>query len=117
MNKIPKPALAMALHELAPNCAWRVEGEDGNDPANIVWLEEGTAQPESDALLAKLAELTTQYFWDILRRDRDELLAKTDWWVVGDRTATAEQLAYRQALRDLPANTTDPSNPVWPTKP
>jgi hypothetical protein len=26
-------------------------------------------------------------------------------------------LDYRQALRDLPANTTDPENPVWPTAP
>ena len=52
-----------------------------------------------------------------LRRRRDEKLDETDWWVVGDRTATTEQLAYRQALRDLPANTTDPANPVWPTKP
>jgi hypothetical protein len=25
--------------------------------------------------------------------------------------------AYRQALRDLPANTVDPANPVFPTKP
>jgi hypothetical protein len=24
---------------------------------------------------------------------------------------------YRQALRDLPANTVDPANPVWPVKP
>ena len=24
---------------------------------------------------------------------------------------------YRQALRDLPANTSDPANPTWPTKP
>ena len=24
---------------------------------------------------------------------------------------------YRQALRDLPANTSDPINPTWPTKP
>ena len=53
-----------------------------------------------------------------LRRQRDQLLAETDWWVFPDSPdATAEQLAYRQALRDLPANTTDPANPVWPTKP
>jgi len=26
-------------------------------------------------------------------------------------------LDYRQALRDLPGNTTDPENPVWPTPP
>ena len=53
-----------------------------------------------------------------LRRQRNQLLAETDWWVFPDSPdATAEQLAYRQALRDLPANTTDPANPVWPTKP
>jgi len=53
-----------------------------------------------------------------LRRQRDQLLAETDWWVFPDSPdATAEQLAYRQALRDLPANTADPANPVWPTKP
>ena len=54
---------------------------------------------------------------DNLRTERNRLLTETDWWVLPDRTATAEQLAYRQALRDLPANTTDPANPVWPTKP
>ena len=29
----------------------------------------------------------------------------------------AEWATYRQTLRDLPANTADPSNPTWPTKP
>ena len=52
-----------------------------------------------------------------IRLKRNQLLSETDWWVLPDRTATAEQLAYRQALRDLPANTTDPANPVWPVKP
>ena len=53
-----------------------------------------------------------------LRWQRNQLLAETDWWVFPDSPeATTEQLAYRQALRDLPANTTDPANPVWPTKP
>lgn len=53
-----------------------------------------------------------------LRRQRNQLLTETDWWVFPDSPdATAEQLAYRQALRDLPANTTDPANPVWPIKP
>ena len=27
---------------------------------------------------------------------------------------TVAQTTYRQELRDLPANTTDPANPVWP---
>ncbi len=52
-----------------------------------------------------------------LRTKRDRLLADTDWWALSDVTMTDEQTAYRQALRDVPANTTDPANPTWPTKP
>jgi hypothetical protein len=69
------------------------------------------------AVEAKSQELVVERNWAALRTERDRLLAETDWWVVADRTATDEQLAYRQALRDLPANTTDPANPVWPVKP
>jgi len=53
---------------------------------------------------------------EALRNRRNQLLAETDWWVLPDRTPTQEQLDYRQALRDLPANT-DPMDPVWPVKP
>lgn len=65
----------------------------------------------------KRVELAAKLPMQQLRAERDRLLAETDWWVLPDRTATTEQLAYRQTLRDLPANTTDPANPVWPTKP
>lgn len=61
---------------------------------------------------------------DQLRNQRNALLAETDWWCVSDRTATAEQLAYRQALRDLPATATPAldedgqlTGVTWPTKP
>ena len=52
-----------------------------------------------------------------LRSKRDRLLAETDHLALADATLTDEMRSYRQALRDLPANTTDPANPVWPTKP
>lgn len=52
-----------------------------------------------------------------LRRERNRLLTETDYLALSDQTLTAEMQAYRQALRDLPANTVDPANPVWPTKP
>jgi tyrosyl-tRNA synthetase len=54
-----------------------------------------------------------------LREERDKLLAESDWTQNRDVILSndAEWAAYRQALRDLPANTTDPTNPVWPTKP
>ena len=52
-----------------------------------------------------------------LRQRRNQLLAETDYLALADVTLTDEMRAYRQALRDLPANTADPANPVWPTKP
>ena len=52
-----------------------------------------------------------------LRRQRNQLLTETDYLALVDSTLTDEMQAYRQALRDLPANTVDPANPVWPIKP
>ena len=52
-----------------------------------------------------------------LRRQRNQLLTETDYLALVDSTLTDEMQAYRQALRDLPANTVDPANPVFPTKP
>ena len=38
--------------------------------------------------------------------------------VLSDTTEISDAWkTYRQALRDLPAKTTDPTNPTWPTKP
>ena len=52
-----------------------------------------------------------------LRAKRDILLAATDWWMVPDRTATDEQIAYRQALRDITDTYTSLEDVVWPEKP
>jgi hypothetical protein len=49
-----------------------------------------------------------------LRETRNILLKETDWT---DKYNIEEWVAYRQALRDLPANTEDPTNPVWPEQP
>ena len=51
-----------------------------------------------------------------LRRERDQLLNDTDWWVLRG-SITEAQTTYRQALRDFPANTADPANPTWPVAP
>ena len=59
-----------------------------------------------------------------LRRLRNTKLVETDWWCCSDRTPTQAQLDYRQALRDLPANSTpsldengELTGVTWPTKP
>ncbi len=76
---------------------------------------------ERDLTLEETAETEnrqTTLAWQQLRIERDRLLAASDWTVLGDSpTPTAAWKTYRQALRDLPANTTDPFNPVWPTPP
>ena len=55
----------------------------------------------------------------MLRDGRDVLLNQSDWTQSRDVTLAndAEWKTYRQALRDLPANTADPANPTYPTKP
>jgi uncharacterized protein involved in exopolysaccharide biosynthesis len=76
-------------------------------------------QIELDQALVDAAaiEIASEQSLAHLRRKRNNLLAETDYLALADATLTDEMRAYRQALRDLPANTADPANPVWPTKP
>lgn len=53
-----------------------------------------------------------------LRRERNSRLSACDWTQVPDAPVNqAAWAAYRQALRDLPGNTVDPRQPVWPEPP
>jgi len=61
--------------------------------------------------------------WDNLRYQRNVKLSASDIFVLSDRWSSytpSKQLEwsqYRQDLRDLPQNTSDPLNPIWPVKP
>ena len=52
-----------------------------------------------------------------LRAERNRRIAETDWWASSDLTMTAEQTAYRQALRDITNSYSSLDDVVWPTKP
>ena len=57
---------------------------------------------------------------DTLRKQRNRLLAETDWMAFKDVTLPAAWKTYRQELRDLPTglDTVEKVNAVtWPTKP
>ena len=54
---------------------------------------------------------------DEVRALRNELLASTDWTANSDVTMTEEMTAYRQALRDIPAQADFHNTVTWPTKP
>ena len=74
--------------------------------------------PTQDEIDAEVIRLNTEvYPIEYLRHVRNNLLQETDWMANSDVTMSDAWKTYRQALRDLPANTSDPSNPTWPTKP
>jgi len=51
------------------------------------------------------------------RKERDAILAESDWRVLPTMPNASTWLTYRQALRDIPAQEGFPHNVVWPTKP
>ncbi len=55
----------------------------------------------------------------LLRHERNKRLQLCDWTQGADvpDKIKGPWATYRQTLRDLPANTSDPRNPIWPTKP
>ena len=54
--------------------------------------------------------------WIAIRLERDRRLQITDWRASSDLTLSDDWKAYRQALRDVPAQS-DPYNIAWPTEP
>lgn len=60
----------------------------------------------------------------LLREQRNQKLAETDWWCCSDLNPTQEQLNYRNALRNLPSSASpslddngELTNVNWPEKP
>ena len=87
-----------------------------------ITFPEGWEKPSKEEFEAKLQELIDAQPWKELREERNKCISKTDYLATIDYPHPTEEakqawLDYRQALRDLPANTTDPENPVWPEAP
>ena len=82
---------------------------------------EGYEKPPKEEFEAKLQENLTNKAFDILRKARNKKLLECDWTQFPNsplsETKKQEWDTYRQALRNLPANTSDPENPIWPTPP
>ena len=76
-----------------------------------------SAEEEEDFAAREAAETVEVRCMRVLRLKRDILLKASDEEMLSDRPGSPGLAAYRQALRDLPANTPDPANPTWPTPP
>ncbi|MGB0467972.1 MAG: phage tail assembly chaperone [Pontibacterium sp.] len=52
-----------------------------------------------------------------LRKERNRLLAETDYLALSDNTMSDAMATYRQELRDITDNATSLDDVTWPTKP
>ena len=55
--------------------------------------------------------------WIAVRRDRNRKLAETDYLALSDNTISGDMQIYRQKLRDVPKDNSDPDDITWPAKP
>ena len=109
-----------AIRKAYPN-AVTIEDGFGVKDADGNQIQVDQAKVDAAAVIVAQEQALTQ-----LRTRRDQLLAETDWVTLKTIDDSNDGLGiqlpqvwmdYRQALRDLPANTVDPANPVWPVKP
>ena len=93
---------------------------------NFTWesltFTEGHEKPPKEEFERRYQELLDGIPMQKLRETRNVLLDQSDKYSSVDyphKTDDIRQawLEYRQALRDLPANTTDVENITWPTRP
>ena len=85
---------------------------DDPNGLQLFWNREET-EPTDEQLEAAL----NTWDWDNVRKERNDLLAVTDFYANTDVTMSDEMKTYRQDLRDIPASTADSEDVVWPTKP
>ena len=87
------------------------------DYSTIEIFGENVIVPTEQDILTAYATVEVQYNLEQLRAERNRLLSETDWWASADLTMTAEQTAYRQALRDITNSYSSLDDVVWPEKP
>ena len=107
-----------ALVSLCPGRTWELHGYSYD---GLIWKDEEMSKPTEEQINEKIEELNAEKPWIALRKERNKLLTQTDKYATidfphGSEAAKQAWLDYRQALRDLPANTTA-ENPTWPIAP
>lgn len=94
-----------------------------NGPISEYIFESNQTPPTEFEIQAKLAELAAAEPMRILRQERTQLLAQSDWMANSDVTMTEEWRVYRQALRDITTQTPSLDSDgnltgiTWPTPP
>ena len=92
-----------------------IAGPDGIQVVDLTPEEEAA----EDAAQKIFDDAAPERAMAALRQERNAKLAASDWTQGRDVTLSNDDAwkSYRTALRDLPANTSDPANPTWPEEP
>ena len=88
-----------------------------DDTAGAFDPDGNSIELDLDRVASFEAQAENNVYFKRLRIKRNRLLAESDWMANSDVTMSDAWRTYRQTLRDLPADTSDPANPVWPTEP
>lgn len=95
------------------------------DSANL-WIDKQRQSGDkvfnsNEFIFATTIDNSSAKEWEQLRLTRDYKLKSCDWTMLVDSPLSSEKklqwTAYRQALRDLPYNTQEPSLVEWPNEP
>jgi len=91
--------------------------EDGTYK-NVDWVDE-REKPTEKAVADKLKELKAAEGLYFIRKERDRLLAESDWTSGEDvpQAIKDKWFPYRTELRDITKKYTELEDVVWPTKP
>ena len=122
-----KYTISDAIHSLRPVATWNLTG---SEYSRLEWLDSSQTKPTETEINNKITELDSAEAMRLLREVRNQLLSETDWMIVkSTETGVAmsnDWKTYRQALRDLPANSSPSldeyyelnfSSVTWPTEP
>ena len=108
--------ISQAIKTYSHKTEWSMQNGDYN---TLEWYSQDIPKPTLQEINQIREKIKTEKPWKHLRTTRNSTLSETDWTQTNDIGLENEDewVAYRQALRDLPANTEDPINPVWPEQP
>lgn len=116
--------LPEALIKLAPNKAFVIDGDC--ELKNVTWNQNVSKSdiPKDEDIIKKCEELQAAEPMQLLKEERNRRIAESDWRFLSDQTPSQAWINYRQALRDLPANSSPKlnengqlTNVTWPEKP
>ena len=107
-----------AVKRLDPDIQFKVSNI-GTDDEVIEYLDPSQTPPSSASISAELEIMAQELPWNIVRAERDILLAKCDYVMMADFPLEdkSDWEAYRQELRDIPQDFDDAEDVEWPEQP